>query len=200
MDFHVKLQQLRKQKGYTQEQLAQELHVSRAAISKWESGRGYPNIDSLKEIAEFYGISLDNLLSGEEILQIAKEDHANKTNHVRDVVYGLLDISAVACVFLPFFAQQGKDVISSVSLISLTDISLYLRLAYYGILMVMFLSGILLLSLQNCKFPLWILLKSKASLSLSILGTFLFVVSRQPYAATYLLIFVLIKIIMVIKW
>ena len=48
MELNEKLQELRKQKGLTQENLAEVLCVSRTAISKWESGRGYPNIDSLK--------------------------------------------------------------------------------------------------------------------------------------------------------
>ena len=43
---------LRKQKGWTQEDFAQRLYVSRTAVSKWESGRGYPNIESLKAIAK----------------------------------------------------------------------------------------------------------------------------------------------------
>ena len=46
MEFNEKLQNLRKQKGLTQEELATALFVSRTAISKWESGRGYPNIES----------------------------------------------------------------------------------------------------------------------------------------------------------
>ena len=50
MEFHEKLQELRKSRGLTQEELAEELYVSRTAISKWESGRVYPSIDSLKEI------------------------------------------------------------------------------------------------------------------------------------------------------
>ena len=47
MEFNKKLQELRKQKGFTQEELAELLFVSRTAVSKWESGRGYPNIDSI---------------------------------------------------------------------------------------------------------------------------------------------------------
>ena len=43
MDFNEKLQQLRRSRGITQEELAEALYVSRTAISKWESGRGYPN-------------------------------------------------------------------------------------------------------------------------------------------------------------
>lgn len=54
MEFHEKLQELRKQNEMTQEELAKVLYVSRTAISKWESGRGYPNIESLKAIAGFF--------------------------------------------------------------------------------------------------------------------------------------------------
>lgn len=56
MEFNEKLQELRKQKGLTQEELAEALYVSRTAISKWESGRGYPNIDSLKAISNYFSL------------------------------------------------------------------------------------------------------------------------------------------------
>ena len=59
MEFNEKLQELRKNKGLTQEELAEALYVSRTAISKWESGRGYPSIDSLKEIAKYFLINED---------------------------------------------------------------------------------------------------------------------------------------------
>lgn len=45
MELYDKIQELRKSKNMTQEELAEKLFVSRAAISKWESGRGYPSID-----------------------------------------------------------------------------------------------------------------------------------------------------------
>ena len=54
MEFHEKLQELRKSRGLTQEELAEALFVSRTAISKWESGRGYSSIDSLKEISRYF--------------------------------------------------------------------------------------------------------------------------------------------------
>ena len=57
MEFNEKLQELRKAKSLTQEELAEALFVSRAAISKWESGRGYPSLDSLKEISKFFSVS-----------------------------------------------------------------------------------------------------------------------------------------------
>ena len=62
MEFSEKLQQLRKQKGLTQEELAQSLYVSRTAISKWESGQSVPESDKLIVISDFFGVSLDYLL------------------------------------------------------------------------------------------------------------------------------------------
>ena len=83
MEFNEKLQELRKQKNLTQEELAEILYVSRTAISKWESGRGYPNIDSLKAISKFFSLSLDELLSSDELLTIAEEDNKQKERHFR---------------------------------------------------------------------------------------------------------------------
>ena len=94
MEFHEKLQTLRQQKGLTQEELAQALFVSRAAISKWESGRGYPNIDSLKAIARFFSVTVDMLLSGEEVLTIAEETQRQRDGQFQDLVFGLLDLAA----------------------------------------------------------------------------------------------------------
>ena len=103
MELNEKLQELRKQKGLTQEELAEALYVSRTAISKWESGRGYPNIDSLKAIAKFFCVSIDDLLSGEEILILAEEDNKQKQSHLRDLLFGLLDLSVLLLLFLPLF-------------------------------------------------------------------------------------------------
>ena len=64
MEFNEKLQQLRTGKGLTQEQLAEHLYVSRTAISKWESGKGYPNIESLKCISKFFSVTIDELYKG----------------------------------------------------------------------------------------------------------------------------------------
>ena len=74
MEFNEKLQELRKSKGLTQEELAEKLFVSRTAISKWESGRGYPSIDSLKEISRYFSVTIDELICPEEILSAAEEE------------------------------------------------------------------------------------------------------------------------------
>ena len=92
MEFNEKLQELRKQRGLTQEELAEILYVSRAAVSKWESGRGMPSIDSLKAISKFFSVTVDELISSDEILTIAEEDTAQKTKRFRDLIFGLFDL------------------------------------------------------------------------------------------------------------
>ncbi len=63
MDLPMKLVSLRKEKGLTQLELAEYLHVSRQAISRWEVGTAVPNTDNLKYLSELYGVSVDYLLN-----------------------------------------------------------------------------------------------------------------------------------------
>ena len=200
MEFNEKLQELRKQNNLTQQELADALYVSRTAISKWESGRGYPNIDSLKAISKYFSISLDELLSSDEILTIAEEDNKQKEQHTRDLVFGLLDCSVAMFLFLPFFGQEINDRIQGVSLLSLTQIEMYVKIPYLIIVFGLIICGILILALQNCKSTLWIQNKAKISLALSSIGALFFMLSRQPYAAMFTFIFLVIKALMLIKW
>jgi len=200
MEFNEKLQELRKKKGLTQDELAEILFVSRAAISKWESGRGYPNIDSLKAIARFYRVTIDELLSGEELLSIAEEDTRQKENHFRDLLFGLLDCSAVIYVLLPFFGQRVNGAIQSVPLFSVDQIAPYLRTAYIVVVIGVIAFGLMTLALQNCRMAFWLKNKHKISLAINAFATLLFIVGSQPYAATFLFVFLAIKVLTLIKW
>lgn len=199
MEFNEKLQELRKQKGLTQEELAEALYVSRAAVSKWESGRGYPNIDSLKEISRFFSVTIDDLLSGSEILTIAEEDQKQKNSLLLDLVFGLLDLSVSMFLFLPLFGQREHDTVYEVSLLALSNIAPYLMGAYITIIAGMILWGILTLALQNCNGKFWVNYKRRISFLLGGSGTLLFIVSMQPYAAALLFIFLSIKILIFVK-
>lgn len=200
MEFNEKLQELRKQKKLTQEQLAQQLYVSRTAISKWEAGRGCPSLDSLKEISKYFSVSLDELLSSEELLTVAQEDNKQKIRYFRDMVFGLLDCSVIMFLFLPFFGQKYGEVVQHVSMLSLTDIEGYVKIPYLFIVIGLFLFGILTLVLQNYNGTRWINYKGKISLSLSAVGSTFFTMSLQPYAAVFTFFLLVIKTIMLIKW
>ena len=199
MEFHEKLQHRRKQKELTQEELAEHLHVSRTAISKWESGRGFPNIESLKAIAKFFEVTLDELLSGEEILNIAESDHKEKRKTIRDVVFGLLDCAMVLLLVLPIFGEETDGLVRGISLLSNMRLQPYMKLAYFFAVLANVAFGALLLCLQNSKRSLWVFSKHPVSLCLSALNVCLFVISRQPYAAIYVFMFLLIKVFLLIK-
>ncbi len=67
MTFGQKLKKLRTDNMLTQEQLADKLFVTRTAVSKWETDRGFPSIDSLKAVADLFNVRIDDLLSEDDI-------------------------------------------------------------------------------------------------------------------------------------
>ena len=199
MTFGEIIKKLRTDKGLTQDELAEKIYVTRTAISKWESGRGFPNIESLKTISKYFSVSLDELLSGEEILAIAENDNKQKERTLRDLIFGLLDCGMALLLFLPFFGQKADGVIRSVSLLALSNIQPYLKTTYIAFVSIMVVLGIMTLALQNCCQRFWTQSKSILSLSLSAVGVCLFIISQQPYAAVFVFAFLIIKALMLIK-
>lgn len=199
MEFNEKIQELRKQKGLTQEELAELLFVSRTAVSKWESGRGYPNIESLKALAKFFGVTVDELLSGEELLTIAQQDNAQNKKRICDLVFGLFDLSVAMFFLLPIFGRQAHGSVEAVSLSALAESLSWLKVLYLVVVGVIVLVGVLLLTLQNSQHKLWVKNKIGISLAMNTVGILLFIVSQQPYAAVLLFIFSIIKVILLLK-
>ena len=199
MEFNEKLQMLRKQKGLTQEELGEILFVSRTAISKWESGRGYPNIDSLKEIAKFFGLTVDQLLSCDELLLFAEENGKQKENKIRDLTFGLIDICVLLFFILPLFACKIDGVVRAVSLVNLVGKLEYLKVTYIVIVTITALYGGIELILINSQNLLWIKCKRLISLILSSLCVVFFAVSREVYVTVICFIFLAIKGLYCIK-
>ena len=89
MKFCEKLQKLRKEKGYSQEQLADLLDVSRQSVSKWESGTTYPEMDKLLSLCKIFNVSLDEL-TNDEITD--KNIMDKKKNNFSNIFYAILDM------------------------------------------------------------------------------------------------------------
>ncbi|MBR2385578.1 MAG: helix-turn-helix transcriptional regulator [Clostridia bacterium] len=199
MEFNKKLQELRKQRGLTQEELGEKLFVSRTAISKWELGRGYPNIDSLKCIAKFFDISVDDLLSSKELLSVAEEDNKQKRSCFINMVFGLIDLSFILLFCLPLFAQKIDGVIYEVSLLNLKQIKLYLRIVFLGLVSLHVVLGIITLALKESKYKFWHRYNRIISLILTSVVVTLFTVCLQPYASIFSFVFLIIKAMMLLK-
>lgn len=200
MEFSEKLQELRKQQGLTQEELAEQLFVSRTAISKWESGRGYPSIDSLKAISQYFSVSVDNLLSSDAILTIAEEDKKRQEKRSRTLVFGMLDCSLVLLLVLPFFGEKAKGTVQAVSLLSLATSTSYIKPILLTVIVLLILYGIATLTLQNMEHSVWQRNKEKGSLGLSIVIIFLLIACTQPYAAIFTFAMLVIKALLLVKW
>lgn len=199
MEFHEKLQTLRKQQGWTQEELAKKLYVSRTAVSKWESGRGYPNIDSLKAIAACFNVTVDALLSSDEVLIIAEEEGRDRRDCLQSRICGLLNVSVVLLLFMPLFGQTVDGKLQEVSLLALTEVSPYLSFIYFDVVSSMLIMGVLLLALKNCRWTFWRQYKYTLSLLLNGIGLPVFILSSQPYAAALLFVYLTIQALVLLK-
>lgn len=194
MEFNQKLQELRKQRGLTQEELAESLYVSRTAISKWESGRGYPSIDSLKAIAKFFSVTVDTLICASEALSMVEEDKKRRDMHFITVFFGLVDIIAVLFLFLPLFGVKNGGEVQISSLIALDGARIYLKIAYYAVAVAHILMGIVTLALQGAENPSWLKTKVPLSLAIGVSAVLVFIVSSQPYAAVLAFALLAVKI------
>ncbi len=85
MEFNNKLYELRKQKGFSQEELASRLNVSRQTVSKWEVGESAPDMEKLIAISDLFEISLDELVKGETPKQSDVSEQVVKSEFYSDI-------------------------------------------------------------------------------------------------------------------
>lgn len=104
--------ELRSERGMTQKELSEALNVSDKAISRWETGKGYPDVSSLMALSQFFSVSVNELLSGkrinieklpttadENVLEvIRKNERINKKQKKQVTIYTLLLIIAISPV------------------------------------------------------------------------------------------------------
>ena len=199
MKFCEKLQQLRKQKGLTQEQLAEKMFVSRTAVSKWESGKGYPNLDSLKYLSEIFSVSIDDLLSGEELISLAETENQTNIRNTLRVVFGILDVMALSFIFLPLYGQKQDGFIQLVNLFAYQDTADFIRVAYFLVLILMALVGVTELVVRNEDNGKVLRGGMVLSIFLQTIAIMVFILTQQPYVTFLLFAFMMIKVVLLIK-
>ena len=199
MEFGEKIKVLRNQNKLTQEQLAEKLYVSRTAVSKWESGKGYPNIDSLKDIARLFDVTVDDLLSSEELLDVAKEENSTNLKRTTGLICGLLDIVSILFMFLPIYAHRVGDFVYSVPLISANGISMGIKISYMVIFSILSLTGVAELVLSFVGIKRLSLITSAFSLGVQACSILFFALSRQAYLTSFVFIILIFKVMTAIK-
>ena len=111
-----KIKNARTIKKLTQEQVAEDLNVSRQTISNWENGRGYPSIDSLKTILGFFSILIDELLSADALVSIAEKENRSNIQRICDVLFGTVDLIGILLALLPLYSRQMDNSVIAVNL------------------------------------------------------------------------------------
>ena len=193
MEFNEKLQELRKNKGLTQEELAEILYVSRTAISKWESGRGYPNIDSLKEISRFFDVSIDDLLSGERLLSIAEKENKSNIRNICDFLFGVVDLFSFVLVVLPLYPNTIDGFIYSVSLLNYTETSSINLIVYWVMFLSLFAVGVIKIILTKTKAEKGNKILMTLSIALNIFIVLFLALTRSVYAVVIAFLLLLVK-------
>ena len=190
MEFNEKLQELRKARGLTQEELAEALFVSRTAISKWESGRGYPSIDSLKQIANYFSISIDELLSGERLITIAENENRTNLKNMGNMLFGVVDIFSFIMIILPLYPNKIDDYIYSVNLFNYTQTAIFNLVIMWSFYLALILIGISKILLTQLNIEKGQKVITNISLVLGILAVLYLALTRDAYAIT--VVFVLL--------
>lgn len=193
MEFHEKLQELRKNRGLTQEELAEALYVSRTAISKWESGRGYPNIDSLKEISKFFSVSIDDLLSGEKLLSIAEKENQSNIRSLCDLLFGMVDVCAFMLILLPLYPNAVDGYIYSVNLFAYTEITPFNRFIYWVLFGSLIMIGVVKILLTKLGIKKGHKMLAGLSMLLNILMVLMLAMAREAYATAVVFVLLVIK-------
>ena len=189
MEFNEKLQELRKAKGLTQEELAEDLYISRTAVSKWESGRGLPSIDSLRQIATYFGVTIDELLSGDALLNIAEKENKAHLQRTYNMLSGATDLFSFLLIVLPLYPQTIDGFVYSVNLAGYSEVTSRNLTLYWIMFAALTVIGAarLLLKDKHCR------ILSDLSIVLSIIVVAFLALSREAYACVLAFMLLVIK-------
>ena len=199
MEFSEKLQELRKSRGLTQEELAQALYVSRTAVSKWESGRGYPSIESLKEISGYFSVTIDDLLSGEKLLSLAEKENKSNIQSICDLLFGAVDLFSLLLVVLPLYPNEAHGYIFSVNLLAYTQTTAFNKAVYWILFVLLFAFGIAKIFLIKTKAEKISKILTLISMGLNIVTVIFLALTREVYAVIVAFLLMITKGMILLK-
>ena len=106
MNIGKRLKDARIESGYTQEQVAEQLDVSRQTISSWENGRTFPDIVSVVSLSNIYDVSLDALIKGDEKMLEHLEESTNIVKSNKKLLFAIIAniLTAIAMIGLSVIA------------------------------------------------------------------------------------------------
>ena len=196
MDFGEKLKALRTERGLTQEQLAARLYVSRTAVSKWETGGGSPNLDSLQAVARLFDVSVDDLLS-DDLIVLARDERRSTARSSGMLSFGLLDVLAVVFAFIPLYGVDDGSFVRMANLADYgasVDFGASFAVMAAAVVSLMFVGAVeILLAAAGSRRAARIV--ALVGFAVQALAVVLFASTMQPYATTLMFALLLAKVV-----
>lgn len=197
MDFGEKLKALRTERGLTQEQLAARLYVSRTAVSKWETGGGSPNLDSLQVVARLFDVSVDDLLSTDDLIVLARDERRSTARSSGMLSFGLLDVLAVVFAFIPLYGVDDGSLVRMANLADYgasVDFGASFAVMAAAVVSLMFVGAVeILLAAAGSRRAARIV--ALVGFAVQALAVVLFASTMQPYATTLMFALLLAKVV-----
>lgn len=197
MDFGEKLKALRTERGLTQEQLAAKLYVSRTAVSKWETGGGSPNLDSLQAVARLFDVSVDDLLSTDDLIVLARDERRSTARSSGMLSFGLLDVLAVVFAFIPLYGVDDGSFVRMANLADYgasVDFGASFAVMAAAVVSLMFVGAVeILLAAAGSRRAARIV--ALVGFAVQALAVVLFASTMQPYATTLMFALLLAKVV-----
>lgn len=197
MDFGEKLKALRTERGLTQEQLAARLYVSRTAVSKWETGGGSPNLDSLQAVARLFDVSVDDLLSADDLIVLARDERRSTARSSGMLSFGLLDVLAVVFAFIPLYGVNDGSFVRMANLADYgasVDFGASFAVMAAAVVSLMFVGAVeILLAAAGSRRAARIV--ALVGFAVQALAVVLFASTMQPYATTLMFALLLAKVV-----
>ena len=197
MDFGEKLKALRTERGLTQEQLAARLYVSRTAVSKWETGGGSPNLDSLQAVARLFDVSVDDLLSTDDLIVLARDERRSTARSSGMLSFGLLDVLAVVFAFIPLYGVDDGSFVRMANLADYgasVDFGASFAVMAAAVVSLMFVGAVeIVLAAAGSRRAARIV--ALVGFAVQALAVVLFAFTMQPYATTLMFALLLAKVV-----
>ena len=197
MDFGEKLKALRTERGLTQEQLAARLYVSRTAVSKWETGGGSPNLDSLQAVARLFDVSVDDLLSTDDLIVLARDERRSTARSSGMLSFGLLDVLAVVFAFIPLYGVDDGSFVRMANLADYgasVDFGASFAVMEAAVVSLMFVGAVeIVLAAAGSRRAARIV--ALVGFAVQALAVVLFASTMQPYATTLMFVLLLAKVV-----
>ena len=164
------------------------------------AGRGYPSIDSLKEISNYFSVTIDDLLLGEKLLSIAEKENKSNLRNMCDLLLGILDLCSFILIVLPLYPNLVNGFVYSVNLFAYTQTTMLNRLLYWILFITLVVTGIIKLLLTKFGIERCNKIMTGVSMVISTLSVLFLAMTGETYAVIVVFFLLVIKGVLLLKY